>query len=326
MTNNSSSSYRFRVDPQEQGMRLDKFLALKIQDLSRTRLQDLIEGKFVLVDHKNPGSPAFKVREGQQIDLTLPPLMQAYPLPQNIPLDVIFEDQDIIVINKPAGMVVHPAPGNPEGTLVNALLNHCGESLSGINGVKRPGIVHRLDKETSGLLVAAKNDKAHHHLAHQLATRDMGRVYLALVWGMMLPQAGTIDAPIGRDPHHRQRMAIREGGRFARTHYKVLKFFTNVASLVECRLDTGRTHQIRVHLTSKGFSLIGDPLYGKPPRVVPPLLKSYIKEKWPLSRQALHAKELSFIHPTTHEKLHFSTDLPEDMLNLIHVLESIAKL
>lgn len=315
---------RFIVDQQEQGMRLDKFLALKIQDLSRTRLSELIEGNFVLVDQKTIGSPAFKVKSGQEIEVTIPPLVEAYPSPQNIPLDILFEDNDVIVINKAAGMVVHPAPGNPEGTLVNALLAHCGDSLSGINGVKRPGIVHRLDKETSGLLVAAKSDKAHHSLANQLATREMGRGYLALVWGMVLPQSGTIEGPIGRDPRHRQRMTIRDGGKFARTHYKVLKFFGTIASLVECRLDTGRTHQIRVHLTAKGFPLIGDPLYGKQPRFLAVALKTFIKEQWPIARQALHAKELSFIHPTTHEKLHFSTDLPEDMLNLIHVLELVS--
>ena len=320
---NTSSSYTFIVEDQDHGMRLDKFLALKIQDHSRTRLSELIEGNFVLVNQKNVDGPAFKVKTGQHIDVTIPPLVEAYPTPQNIPLEVIYEDDDVIVLNKAAGMVVHPAPGHPEGTLVNALLSHCGTSLSGINGVKRPGIVHRLDKETSGLLVAAKNDKAHHSLAHQLATREMGRCYIALVWGMVLPKSGTIEGPIGRDPRHRQRMAIREGGKFARTHYTALQFFGKVASLVECRLDTGRTHQIRVHLTAKGFPLIGDPLYGKQPRSVPASLKAYLAEKWPMARQALHAKELSFVHPTTHEKLHFSTPLPEDMLNLIHVLESI---
>jgi 23S rRNA pseudouridine1911/1915/1917 synthase len=304
-------------------MRLDKFLSSKIPDLSRTRLQQLIEGGSVLVDQQTIKDTAFKVKVGQQIDLTIPPLVEAYPIPQNIPLDVVYEDDDVIVINKVAGMVVHPAPGNPDGTLVNALLNHCGESLSGINGVKRPGIVHRLDKETSGLLIAAKNDKAHHSLAHQLATREMGRCYIALVWGMVLPKVGTIEGPIGRDPRHRQRMAIREGGKFARTHYKALNFFGNVASMVECRLDTGRTHQIRVHLTAKGFPLIGDPLYGKQPRSVPAPLKIFIGEQWPQTRQALHAKELSFLHPITREPLRFSAPLPEDMRNLIHVLESL---
>lgn len=319
------SSYTFIVEDQDQGLRLDKFLALKVQDHSRTRLSELVEKNFVLVDQKNVDEPSFKVKVGQQIEVTIPPLVEAYPIPQNIPLEILYEDDDVIVLNKAAGMVVHPAPGNPEGTLVNALLSHCGASLSGINGVKRPGIVHRLDKETSGLLVAAKNDKAHHSLAQQLATREMGRTYIALVWGMVRPHSGTIEGPIGRDPRHRQRMAIREGGKFARTHYKALNFFGTLATLVECRLDTGRTHQIRVHLTAKGFPLIGDPLYGKQPRFLSVVLKTFIKEHWPLTRQALHAKELSFVHPTTHEKLHFSTPLPEDMLNLIHVLESISK-
>lgn len=324
MTDSPSHTYTFTVDPEDQGMRLDKFLAQKNPEISRRRFQELIEKGFVLGDQKTLENPASKVKTRQEIVVTIPPLVEAYPTPQNIPLDILYEDKDVIVINKPAGMVVHPAPGNPEGTLVNALLNHCGESLSGINGVKRPGIVHRLDKETSGLLVAAKNDKAHHHLSHQLATREMGRIYLALVWGRMLPKSGTIEGSIGRDPRHRQRMALRENGKFARTHYKVLKFFGTTASLVECRLDTGRTHQIRVHLTSKGYPLIGDPLYGKQPRALPETLKIYLQDQWPKARQALHAKELSFIHPVTDEKLQFFSDLPEDMRNLIHVLDLVS--
>jgi 23S rRNA pseudouridine1911/1915/1917 synthase len=319
----TSHEYAFIVSDQNQDMRLDKCLALRIADLSRTRLQELIEQGRVVINQEITTNPACKVREGQSVVVTIPPSVEAYPMPQNIPLDIVYEDDDLIVLNKAAGMVVHPAPGHAEGTLVNALLNHCGDSLSGINGVKRPGIVHRLDKETSGLLVAAKNDKAHHSLAHQLITREMGRVYVALVWGMVLPQQGTFEGNIGRDPRHRQRMAVRENGKVARTHYRVLKHFRNVATLVECRLDTGRTHQIRVHLTAKGFPLIGDPLYGKQPKVVPLTLKDYLKEKWPVARQALHAKELSFVHPTTHEAQHFIAEIPEDMRNLIHVLESM---
>src|ERR1700722_2821448 len=318
----SLSPLIFTVEKQEERMRLDKFLAAKVQDLSRTRIQELIEENFVRVDQTNLREASFKVKEGQRIEVTIPPLVEARPSPQNIPLDILYEDKDVIVINKPAGMVVHPAPGNPEGTLVNALLSHCGDSLSGINGVKRPGIVHRINKETSGLLVAAKNDKAHHSLAHQLTTREMGRGYLALVWGLPIPPEGTIEGAVGRDPRHRQRMAIRQGGKFARTHYKVLKIFGRIASLVECRLETGRTHQIRVHLTAKGYPLIGDVLYGKPPKFLPDFLKTYLKEKWPKGRHALHAKELSFIHPSTHNTLHFSTDLPEDMRNLIDMLNS----
>lgn len=319
----SNSFLTFIVESPAQGMRLDKFLTTHIQDLSRTRLQQLIEDGFVKVNQASLKETSIKVREGNVIEVSIPPLVEASPSPQNIPLDILYEDKDVIVINKPSGMVVHPAPGNSEGTLVNALLNHCGESLSGINGVKRPGIVHRLDKETSGLLVAAKNDKAHHSLSHQLSTREMGRIYEALIWGKLIPREGTIEGPIGRDPRHRQRMAIREGGKFARTHYRVLKFFENVASLVECRLETGRTHQIRVHLMNKGHSLLGDSIYGKPPKSVSSPLQTYLTEKWVTGRQALHAKELSFVHPITHEKLHFSTPLPKDMRNLIDVLNSI---
>jgi 23S rRNA pseudouridine1911/1915/1917 synthase len=319
-------SYKIlRVEEQEQGMRLDKFLVVKMPDLSRTRLQELIEEGYVKINQESIKEPAFKVKEDQVIELILPPVVEASPLPQHIPLDILYEDTDVIVINKPTPMVVHPAPGNLNGTLVNALLSHCGESLSGINGVKRPGIVHRLDKETSGLLVVAKNDRAHQSLAHQLTTREMGRVYSALVWGMLLPQEGVIEGSIGRDPRYRQRMAMRQEGKFARTHYKVLKFFGKHATLVECRLETGRTHQIRVHLTAKGHPLIGDTLYGKPPRFLLLFLKTYLSNQWPLGRHALHAKELSFIHPTTHERLSFSAPLPEDMRTLIDMLHSHQK-
>lgn len=319
-------THKFIVQQNDQGIRLDKFLVAKLPDLSRMRLKELIENDFASIDQIKIQSPSFKVKAEQFIEVMIPPLEDAAPSPQAIPLDILFEDNDLIVINKPAGMVVHPAPGNPEGTLVNALLSHCGESLSGINGVKRPGIVHRLDKETSGVLVAAKNDKAHRHLAHQLAVREMSRCYRAVVWGRLLPHNGIIEGPIGRDPRHRQRMALREEGKFARTHYKTLKLFGTFSSLVECHLDTGRTHQIRVHLSSKGCPLIGDVLYGKMPGGVPSALRAYLKEKWPGARHALHAQALNFIHPTSHEKLFFTKELPEDMENLIGMLESISVL
>ena len=317
MTSSPSLLSALLVTASDHGMRLDKFLVLTLQDLSRSRLSGLITSGYVKSGDKVLTEPAYKVKEGQKIDVTIPPLIEAIPLPQEIPLDILYEDNDVIVINKPPGLVVHPAPGNLLGTLVNALLNHCGESLSGIGGVKRPGIVHRLDKETSGILVAAKNDKAHHGLAHQLATHTMHRVYHALVWGKFIIPLGSIEGAIGRDLRNRQRMTIRQGGKFARTHYKVLKSFGTFASLVECRLETGRTHQIRVHLTSKGHPLIGDTLYGRPPRAIPLALKNYLAHTWPKGRHALHARELSFSHPTTHEILHFSTDLPQDMKDLI---------
>ncbi len=322
----NSQSHTFMIAAESQGVRLDRFLATHLQDLSRSRIQSLIQDGYVSINQQPFKDASFKVKEGQTVDIIIPPAIEALPIPQDIELDILYEDDDVIVINKSAGMVVHPAPGNPQNTLVNALLSHCGESLSGIGGVRRPGIVHRLDKETSGLLVAAKNDKAHHNLAQQLATREMRRVYVALVWGMITPSEGTIEGPIARDVHHRQRMTIRTGGKFARTHYKVLKHFGRLATLVECKLDTGRTHQIRVHLSKKGFPVIGDPLYGKEPKAVPTTLKDYLKLTWTPSRQALHAKELSFIHPSSHKKLDFTVDLPQDMIKLTDVLESQVKL
>jgi 23S rRNA pseudouridine1911/1915/1917 synthase len=319
---NFSHLQKVCVENQDHGMRLDKFLVSRIHGLSRSRLQELIEEGFVQEKSSPLKEASFKVKEGQLIEVTVPSVVEAVPLPQAIPLDILYEDGDVIVIHKPAGMVVHPAPGNWEGTLVNALLSHCGESLSGINGVKRPGIVHRLDKETSGLIVVAKNDQAHQNLSHQLSSHKMGRVYYALVWGMVLPREGVLEGNVGRDPRHRQRMALVERGKFARTHYKVLQYFGKGASLVECRLETGRTHQIRVHLTAKGYPLIGDRLYGKPPRSIPSPLKEFLTEEWPAGRQALHAKELVFFHPISHEKQHFSTELPEDMRILIDMLQS----
>ncbi|MBL8676099.1 MAG: RluA family pseudouridine synthase [Alphaproteobacteria bacterium] len=320
-----SPSFTYRVEKDAQFLRLDKFLAEKSFNLSRTRIKDLIQKGFVLINDQVTSDVALKVKEGQVIQIIIPPLIDSIPAPENIPLDILYEDDDLIVINKSAGLVVHPAPGNPKGTLVNALLNHCRTSLSGINGVRRPGIVHRLDKETSGLMVAAKNDSAHQSLAHQLATREMSRIYQAIVWGVLRPLEGNIEGSIGRDPHRRQRMALHEKGKFARTHYKTLEIFGRIASLVECRLDTGRTHQIRVHMASKGHSLLGDPLYGKRPRAIPVLLKETLDIQWPKKRQALHAKELSFIHPTTQEKLTFSTNLPQDIRNLLDVLQLSVK-
>src|SRR3990167_43841 len=314
------SFYTLYVTSPDQGMRLDKFLALHLPGLSRTRLSSLIAEGHVNIKENLKISASLKVKEGQRIEVNIPPLVEAFPSPEEIPLEILYEDTDIIVINKPAGMVVHPAPGNHTGTLVNALLNHCGDTLSGINGVKRPGIVHRLDKETSGLLVAAKNDKAHQGLANQLSDHTMHRVYKAIVWGKLFPSVGTLEGAIGRDSRNRQRMAIRQGGKEARTHYKVLETFGQGISLIECRLETGRTHQIRVHLTAKGHPLIGDTVYKKTTQPMPGEVKSYLEEKWIKGRQALHAKELSFFHPITQESMHFSTPLPADMGEILAFL------
>ena len=240
--------------------------------------------------------------------------------PENIPLDIIFEDEHMLVINKPVGLVVHPGAGNHTGTIVNALLHHCAESLSGIGGVMRPGIVHRLDKDTSGLMVVAKSDNAHQGLAAQLEDRSLSRIYEDLVLGIPIPIKGTIDLPIGRDPRNRLRMSIKgRDGKAARTHYRILKTYRDACALVECRLESGRTHQIRVHMAHIHCPLLGDPAYGKSGGFKTANSDSEMKLKAALSRfnrQALHAKSLGFKHPVTKAEMYFETDLPADMLTL----------
>jgi 23S rRNA pseudouridine1911/1915/1917 synthase len=245
------------------------------------------------------------------------------PRGQAIALDVIYEDADLIVVDKPAGMVVHPAPGNPDRTLVNALIAHCGDSLSGIGGVQRPGIVHRLDKDTSGLIVAAKNDFTHVGLGTQFATRDLTRRYGAVVWGVPSPVTGTIEGNIGRSPRNRKKMAVvARGGRPAITRYRILRTFGGGASLIECRLETGRTHQIRVHLAARGHPLIGDPLYGRGRRQrTLGLAESSGQAVAGFRRQALHARSLVFRHPRSGDRLRFDIDLPADIKALIDSLD-----
>ncbi|OEJ68222.1 RluA family pseudouridine synthase [Magnetovibrio blakemorei] len=255
----------------------------------------------------------------------MPPAVAAEPIPQDIALDVVYEDADLIVINKPPGLVVHPAAGNADGTLVNALLAHCGASLSGIGGVARPGIVHRLDKGTGGLMVAAKNDAAHEGLSRQFADHSLDRAYMALVWGVPNPLKGEIEGQIGRSPQNRKKMAVLErGGKYALTRYKVLKAFGTVASLVECRLATGRTHQIRVHMTSIGCPLIGDPVYGGSGRSKRNLLDAEARlcvDK--LDHQALFAYEIGFLHPKTQEKLFFRAEKPLFIIEIESELERV---
>jgi 23S rRNA pseudouridine1911/1915/1917 synthase len=266
----------------------------------------------------------------------MPALEEALPEPQNIPLDIVFEDEDLLVINKPAGLVVHPGAGNTDGTLVNALLYHCQGQLSGVGGVKRPGIVHRIDKETSGLLVVAKNDAAHRGLSEQLADRSLGRVYTALCWGVPIPALGKVDKPIARDPKDRLKMCVRaRDGRDAVTHYKTVQAFgkadakhkANGLSLIECKLETGRTHQIRVHMQFIGHSLIGDPNYAAQPSFQKACLKNIGMESeeernvfLSFPRQALHARKLHFIHPRNEEHMMFEAPLPDDLQTLVQAL------
>ncbi len=310
--------------PDAAGDRLDRWLAAQIPDLSRTRLKQLILQGAVVMNGKACVDPSLKIKSGAAFAVMVPPPEDDTPTPENIPLDIVYEDADVLVINKPAGLVVHPAPGHRSGTLVNALLYHCGESLSGIGGVRRPGIVHRLDKDTSGLMLVAKNDKAHAGLSAQLADRTLSRQYLAVVWGIPSPKKGSISEPVGRHPTSRQRMAVNaRQGRNATTHYEVKEAYGHAAALVECRLETGRTHQVRVHMSHIKHPLVGDPVYGEQPTKVAALLKKAgygDKEKAEIldfPRQALHAWKISFIHPVIGASRSFEADPPADLSRLI---------
>ncbi|AJR25629.1 MULTISPECIES: RluA family pseudouridine synthase [Sphingobium] len=302
------------------GMRLDKALAELVPDLSRERLKALIVEGQVTEDPGKGGArspnPSMKVAAGQAFAIALPPPVEAEAVAQDIPLVVVYEDADLIVIDKPAGLVVHPAAGNLDGTLVNALLHHCQGQLSGIGGVARPGIVHRIDKDTSGLLVVAKSDRAHEGLAQQFKAHSIDRLYAAIVYGVPQPATGTIDTWIGRSDADRKKMAVhREGrGKHAVTHYRTMERLRS-AAMVECRLETGRTHQVRVHMAHLGHPLIGDPVYGRERKGFKSILETLGFE-----RQALHAKRLGFIHPLTGEALSFDSKLPVDMQELLSEL------
>jgi len=299
------------------GERLDKALSLA-SGLSRERVKALIGEGRVTLGGKPAASPSAKAAAGLPFAIDVPPATEAAARPQDIPLTIVFEDEHLVVIDKPAGLVVHPAAGNYDGTLVNALLHHCKGQLSGIGGVARPGIVHRIDKDTSGLLVVAKSDAAHIGLAKQFADHSIERAYLAVVSGQVQPLSGTIASRIGRSDANRKKMAVLRDdsarGKRAVTHYKLLKTLDN-ASLVECRLETGRTHQVRVHMASIGHALLGDPLYGRPNAKIRPILKDLGFE-----RQALHAAVLGFNHPLSRKTMRFESDLPPDMRELIDEL------
>ena len=294
--------------------RLDKVLA-QASGLSRERTKTLIADGAVTIAGRAVRDPSAKVAGGESFAIALPPPAPLETEAQDIPLDVVFEDEHLIVVNKPAGLVVHPAAGNLDGTLVNALLHHCAGRLSGINGTLRPGIVHRIDKDTSGLLVVAKSDAAHEGLARQFADHSIERTYLALCAGHPRPPAGTIQARLGRSEANRKKMAVLSDkssrGKHAVTHYRTLRALDGCA-LIECKLETGRTHQVRVHLASIGHPLLGDPVYGRDPKALRPLLKELH-----FARQALHAASLGFVHPVTGERLGFAAELPADMAELI---------
>ena len=291
--------------PENVGLRLDRWLAEQCPDLSRSQLQNLIEAGSVTCNG-SPLNKKDKLKAGQTILLTLPDPQPIEAQPQNIPLDIVYEDDSLLVVNKPKGMVVHPAPGNPDGTMVNALLWHCAGRLSGIGGAIRPGIVHRIDKDTSGLLVVAKTDAAHQALTEQMSVHSIHRVYHAVVYGNLKEDTGFVEAPIGRDPKDRKKMAVtQQNSKYAYTSWQVLERFGNF-TYIACKLKTGRTHQIRVHMASIGHPLAGDAVYGP---------KNCIRS---LNGQCLHAKELGFVHPATGEWMQFDSSLPDwfqDYLN-----------
>lgn len=295
--------------------RLDQVRPNHTPPLSRNYLQQLIRSGAVCVNDQVITNPAHKVAAGQQISILIPAAVASEVIAQEIPLDIVFEDDQLLVINKPAGLVVHPAAGNPDQTMVNALLAHCGDQLSGIGGVQRPGIVHRLDKDTSGLMVVAKTDIAHQALSAQLADRSLSRTYQAVVWGMPHPLIGTVDAPIARSPRNRKKMAVVENGRAAKTDYRVLKILSDgAATLIECKLHTGRTHQIRVHMLHLGYPLIGDPAYG---RRKPGNYTDTLARFWEFPRQALHAIAIAFVHPVSGQRHEYHCDLPADIKALL---------
>ena len=294
---------RLRASEESKNQRLDAFLASSLDGLTRSQAMRLIESGEVAVNGRAV-SKSYKLAGGEDVAVTLPEPEPVEAVPQDIPLDVVYEDADVIVVNKPSGMVVHPAPGHPDGTLVNALLYHCAGTLSGIGGALRPGIVHRIDRDTSGLIIAAKNDAAHQYLSAQLADHTLARTYECIVVGKLREDRGTVDAPIARHPTDRKRMAVVAGGREAVTHWEVIARYPGYTH-VRCRLETGRTHQIRVHMAYIGHPILGDTVYGAK------------KEVPGLTGQCLHAVGLRFLHPRTHEVMELSCPLPEEFTRML---------
>ncbi len=318
MIHQAAEVVEFVVSSESAGERVDRLLAVQMSNMSRSALKRLIEdGCLKSQDRgRTVKEPSFRVKAGERLVLTIPPPDDPELAAEDIPLVILHEDEHLIVVNKPAGLVVHPAPGNPRGTLVNALIAHCGDSLKGIGGVRRPGVVHRLDKDTSGVMVAAKTAAAHEGLTDQFAARSIHRIYAAYVWGIPFPPTGEIEGRIGRSRRDRKKMAVlRSGGRAALTCYLTRSVFGHSAARLECRLATGRTHQIRVHLAHRGHPVIGDPVYGggatRARKQALDSSASALVTEFP--RQALHAESLGFIHPETGQELVFKCDLPPDM-------------
>ena len=294
---------------EEEGIRIDRYLAKQKPELSRSMIQKLIEDHAILVNQK-PVRTSYQIRKQDQITIQIPEVKESNMKAQDIPIDIIYEDQDILVVNKPKGMVVHPANGNPDGTLVNAIMAKCKDGLSGIGGELRPGIVHRLDKDTSGLLIVAKNDQAHIKMSEQIKNREVKKIYIALVKGIVKENEATIQMPIGRSQQDRKKMAVRKDGKEAVTHFKVLKRYLH-NTLLELKIDTGRTHQIRVHMAQIGHPVVGDMVYSKG------------KNEFGVEGQMLHAKSLDFKHPITQKQMHLEAELPEYFKEVLRELERI---
>lgn len=300
---------RFTVGEDSEGSRLDRFLESRLEGFTRSRIKNLIGDGLVKVDGEEARKGGQKVKEGQVVEVVIPPPRTLELVPMEMELPILYEDQDLLVLDKPPGLVVHPAPGHEDDTLVNALLAHCRD-LGGIGGVERPGIVHRLDRDTSGLLVVAKTEVAHQSLVEQFQSRKVEKFYLALVYGVPSPLRGTLRLPVGRHRINRKKMAVVEGGREAVTHYRVVARGQGI-SLLEVRIETGRTHQIRVHMHHMGHGVVGDPVYGgRIPRGLSPGLREAIKA---LGRQALHHHRMRFLHPVTGEEMEFASPMPRDM-------------
>ena len=319
----SAASFTTVAPSSALGQRVDRFLADAVGTVSRSRVKSLIEQGLAQRDGAVITEPAEPVRPGAAYRLEMPPPVPATPQPQRIPFTLLYEDRDLVVLDKPAGLVVHPAPGNEDGTLVNALLAHCGDQLTGIGSERRPGIVHRLDKDTSGVMVVAKTQFANTALTAAFAARDLDRAYLALAWGLPSPLIGQIEGAIGRDQRDRKRMAVvSRGGKPALTHYRTLRAWQAATALLECRLATGRTHQIRVHLAGRGNPIVGDPLYLRRVPAMARTLPEPVRHRLlDFPRQALHAARLGFAHPRTGEPLAFTTEPPADMKELIAALD-----
>ncbi len=320
----SPSPITIRAAAEHAGQRLDKFLDQNIAALSRSRLKFLVLAGAVCRDGIVTTDVSEPVRPHATYTILVPPPEPATPAGEKIPFPILYEDECLLVLDKPAGLVVHPAPGNPDGTLVNALIEHCGDSLAGIGGERRPGIVHRLDKDTSGLMVVAKTEPVHTALSAAFAAREIDRRYRALCWGRPAPAAGRITGDIGRDPRDRKRMAIvTRNGKSAATNYELIAPYGDAAAEISCRLETGRTHQIRVHLASIGHPLIGDPVYLRRRPAAASLLAEPARGlALDFPRQALHAEMLGFLHPATGERLHFTTEPPADFRHLAYVMKT----